>query len=131
VLPNIAADNHIEPITDKVRQVDWHHGFTAAAGHEIYTARTYPREYWNRVAFISEPTGHLTEPLWAESRAVSLARVDEPRALAAAALRLLTDDGARRELAARGRDLYARRFALRHTIGALRGAAHEPCASPS
>ena len=60
VLPNIAVDNHIEPITDKVRQVDWHHGFTAAAGHEIYTARTYPKEYWNRVAFICEPTGHLT-----------------------------------------------------------------------
>ena len=60
VLPNIAADNHIEPITKKVRQVDWHHGFTAAAGHEIYTARTYPPEYWNRVAFVSEPTGHLT-----------------------------------------------------------------------
>ena len=60
VLPNIAASNRIQPITDKVRQVDFHGGFTAAAGHEIYTARTYPREYWNRVAFISEPTGHLT-----------------------------------------------------------------------
>jgi putative membrane-bound dehydrogenase-like protein len=60
VLPNIAEDNHIEPITDKVRQVDWHGGFTAAAGHEIYTARVYPKEYWNRVAFVSEPTGHLT-----------------------------------------------------------------------
>jgi putative membrane-bound dehydrogenase-like protein len=60
VLPNIAADNHFEPITEKVRQVDWHGGFTAAAGHEIYTARVYPREYWNRVAFISDPTGHLT-----------------------------------------------------------------------
>ena len=60
VLPNIAADNHVEPITEKVRQVDWHGGFTAAAGHEIYTARTYPKEYWNRVAFVSEPTAHLT-----------------------------------------------------------------------
>ena len=59
VLSNIAADNHVEPITDKVRQVDWHHGFTAAAGHEIYTARTYPKEYWNKVAFICEPTAHL------------------------------------------------------------------------
>jgi len=60
VLQNIAADNHIEPITDKVRQVDWHGGFTAASNVSIYTARTYPREYWNRTAFISEPTGHLT-----------------------------------------------------------------------
>ncbi|MBN9119275.1 MAG: ThuA domain-containing protein [Planctomycetes bacterium] len=60
VLANIAADNHIEPITDKVRQVDWHGGFTAASHVALYTARTYPREYWNRTAFISEPTGHLT-----------------------------------------------------------------------
>ena len=63
VLGNIAADNHIEPITDKVRQVDWHGGFTAAANCSIYTARTYPREYWNRTAFVSEPTGHLTAAL--------------------------------------------------------------------
>ncbi|MBA4065374.1 MAG: glycosyl hydrolase [Isosphaera sp.] len=60
VLPNIAPDNHFEPVTDKVRQVDWHGGFTAASNIAIYTARTYPREYWNRTAFISEPTGHLT-----------------------------------------------------------------------
>jgi putative membrane-bound dehydrogenase-like protein len=62
-LPSIAADNHIEPITDKIRQVDFHGGFTAAANVAIYTARTYPREYWNRTAFVSEPTGHLTAAL--------------------------------------------------------------------
>ena len=60
VLQNIAPDNHFEPMTDKVRQVDWHGGFTAASNIAIYTARTYPREYWNTAAFISEPTGHLT-----------------------------------------------------------------------
>ncbi len=60
VLQNIAPDNHIEPITNKIRQVDWHGGFTAASNISIYTARTYPKEYWNRTAFISEPTGHLT-----------------------------------------------------------------------
>ena len=48
-----------DPITDKVRQVDCHGGFTAAAGHALYTARTYPQEYWNRTAFVTEPTGHL------------------------------------------------------------------------
>ncbi len=47
VLQNIAPDNHFEPITDKVRQVDWHGGFTAASNIAVYTARTYPREYWN------------------------------------------------------------------------------------
>jgi putative membrane-bound dehydrogenase-like protein len=59
VLRNIAPDNHFEPITDKVRQVDFHGGFTAAAGSAIYTARTYPKEYWNRIQFVCEPTGHL------------------------------------------------------------------------
>ncbi len=59
VLGGIAESNRFYPITDKVRQVDFHGGFTAAAGHALYTARTYPREYWNRTAFVTEPTGHL------------------------------------------------------------------------
>ncbi|MCE9607677.1 MAG: c-type cytochrome [Planctomycetia bacterium] len=58
-LSSIAEDNHIDPITDRVRQVDQHGGFTAAAGHALYTARNYPKEYWNRTAFVCEPTGHL------------------------------------------------------------------------
>jgi putative membrane-bound dehydrogenase-like protein len=44
-------------ITPNVRQVDVFGGFTAAAGFEVYTARNYPREYWNRIALVSEPTG--------------------------------------------------------------------------
>ncbi len=59
VLASIASWNRFYPVTDRVRQVDWHGGFTAAAGHAIYTARTYPRHYWNRTAFVAEPTGHL------------------------------------------------------------------------
>jgi len=42
-----------------IRQVDHHGRFTAAAGHRLYTARSYPREYWNRTAFVCEPTGHI------------------------------------------------------------------------
>jgi len=42
-----------------IRQVDHHGRFTAAAGHRLYTARAYPRDYWNRTAFVCEPTGHL------------------------------------------------------------------------
>ena len=76
-------------------------------------------------------TGILTESLWAETRAVSLVSVDDPDALTVEALRLLADDGARRELGARGHDVYRQHFDLRHTIGALRRAAKEPCASPS
>ncbi len=59
VLPGIAGNAPMYPITEKVRQVDWHGHFTAAAGHALYTARAYPREYWNRTAFVAEPTGHL------------------------------------------------------------------------
>ncbi len=60
VLHSIADTYLFKPITDKVRQVDQHGGYTAAAGHSLYTARVYPQEYWNRTAFVSDPTGHLT-----------------------------------------------------------------------
>ena len=54
------ADTHLfDPITDNVRQVDQHGGYTAGAGHALYTARTYPREWWNKTAFVCGPTGHL------------------------------------------------------------------------
>jgi putative membrane-bound dehydrogenase-like protein len=59
VLPGIAESNRFEPITENVRQVDHHGGFTAASGHALYTARLYPQEYWNKTAFVTEPTGHL------------------------------------------------------------------------
>ena len=60
VLGGIADSNKFEPLDEsKVRQVDHHGGFTAAAGHALYTARNYPKEYWNRAAFVTESTGHL------------------------------------------------------------------------
>jgi len=59
VLRSIASSNRFYPATDKVRQVDYFGGFTAGAGHALYTARAYPRQYWNRTAFVAEPTGHL------------------------------------------------------------------------
>jgi uncharacterized protein len=58
-LPDIASSNLIHPLPGEVRQVDWHGRFTAGSGMEIYTARSFPESYWNRVAFVSEPTGHL------------------------------------------------------------------------
>lgn len=33
--------------------------YTAAAGHGIYTGRRFPESWWNRSAFVCEPTGHL------------------------------------------------------------------------
>ena len=58
-LVSIADDHLFAPVTDRVRQVDHHGGYTAAAGHALYTARRYPQEYWNRAAFVCGPTGHL------------------------------------------------------------------------
>lgn len=54
------SDTHLfNAVTENVRQVDHHGGYTAGAGHALYTARKYPKEYWNRTAFVAEPTGHL------------------------------------------------------------------------
>ncbi len=55
------TDTHkdMKPITEKVRQVDVFGGFTAAAGHNFYTARAFPKNYWNQIAFVAEPTGHI------------------------------------------------------------------------
>jgi putative membrane-bound dehydrogenase-like protein len=54
-------DSHFKmhATTPNIRQVDVHKGYTAAAGHNMYTARTYPKAYWNRVALVCEPTGGL------------------------------------------------------------------------
>jgi uncharacterized protein len=56
-----STDTHkdMKTITPKVRQVDVFGGFTAAAGHNVYTARAFPKKYWNNIAFVAEPTGHV------------------------------------------------------------------------
>ncbi len=59
VLKTIADTYKFKPITDKIRQVDQFGGYTAGAGHALYTARTYPKHWWNRTAFVCGPTGHL------------------------------------------------------------------------
>jgi putative membrane-bound dehydrogenase-like protein len=58
-LGSIADTFLFKPITDRVRQVDQFGGYTAGAGHSLYTARTYPSTWWNRTAFVCGPTGHL------------------------------------------------------------------------
>lgn len=54
-------DGHyaFHPISNEVRQVDVFGGFTAAAGANLYTARSFPKEYWNRISLVCEPTGRL------------------------------------------------------------------------
>lgn len=61
--PNTATgiDSHYDMphLTPFLRQVDWHGSYTAAAGHNLYTARNFPQEYWNQMAFVTEPTGRV------------------------------------------------------------------------
>jgi len=58
-LKTIADAHHFKPITDKIRQVDNFGGYTAGAGHALYTARAFPQQWWNKTAFVCGPTGHL------------------------------------------------------------------------
>ena len=55
----IDAHYGMHVVTKNLRQVDVFGGFTAAAGQSVYTARQYPKDYWNKVAFVCEPTGRL------------------------------------------------------------------------
>jgi glycosyltransferase involved in cell wall biosynthesis len=71
---------------------------------------------------VATTTGPLTEPLWAESGAVSLTPSGDIPALAKAAERLLADEAERQRLSAAARVLYQGRFEVSHTIRALRAA---------
>ncbi|QSQ20217.1 glycosyltransferase family 4 protein [Pyxidicoccus parkwayensis] len=64
-------------------------------------------------------TGHLTEPLWRESRAVELVEGVEPESLVMATERLLSDVEARTALGGRAARVYRERFALERTVDAL------------
>jgi len=64
--------------------------------------------------------GHLTESLWRERGAVLLSPVDDPEHLAVQTRLLLNDAAERSRLSAAGKALYEDRFALPHTIDALR-----------
>lgn len=66
-LESIATSESIYPITEKVRQVDWHGLYTAGSGSGIYTARSFPKAFWNSAQFVAEPTGHLLGMFMLES----------------------------------------------------------------
>ena len=65
-------------------------------------------------------SGQLTEPLWSESRAVALAPANDLPAMTELLHRLIGDSDERQRLGTAARDLYDRRFDLRHTVAALR-----------
>jgi putative membrane-bound dehydrogenase-like protein len=58
-MESIADSQAYYPIAQHIRQVDQHGKYTAGAGAALYTARSFPQEYWNRVSFVTEATGHL------------------------------------------------------------------------
>ncbi|WP_339750649.1 PVC-type heme-binding CxxCH protein [Algoriphagus aquimarinus] len=62
IQPIQKIDGHYDAhaMTPNLRQVDVVGGFTSAAGFRLYTARDFPNEYWNRIAFVNEPTIRLT-----------------------------------------------------------------------
>jgi len=62
----------------------------------------------------------LTEPLWNESGAVALAPANDPAAMAGLVHRLVIDAPERQRLGTAARELYDRRFDLRHAVAALR-----------
>ena len=72
----IAAFYAMHPLTPNIRQVDVFGGYTAAAGHYLYTARAFPQDYWNRAAFIAEPTGHLLALGWTEPDGAGFSTTD-------------------------------------------------------
>jgi len=71
-------DGHYEmlALTPNVRQVDVFGGYTAAAGHHFYTANTYPERYWNKVAFVCEPTGGVVHIAKIEKEGAGYVEVD-------------------------------------------------------
>lgn len=67
-------DSHT--MTRNLRQVDVVGGFTSAAGHHFYTARSFPKSYWNRVAFVCEPTVRLIHNAIIEPQGAGFAEKD-------------------------------------------------------
>ena len=64
--------------------------------------------------------GGLTEPLWAQSRAVALVAVGDAAAMGTALAHLIDDAGERARLGAAAGALYTQCFDIAHTIAALR-----------
>jgi len=64
--------------------------------------------------------GSLTEPFWDRSDAVALVPVEDPASFASMVCELIANNDRRRRYESAARSLYANRFALSHTIDALR-----------
>lgn len=79
ILPVQKIDGHYEShtMTPNIRQVDVVGGYTSAAGHHLYTARNFPKEYWNRMAFVCEPTVRLLHNAIIEPKGAGFVEKDD------------------------------------------------------
>ncbi len=72
VVPGLADQiedfSNIFPSTYNFLQVDFHGRYTAGSGLSVYTARAYPEKFWNRGAFMGEPTAHLLGQFFLEAQ---------------------------------------------------------------
>jgi glycosyltransferase involved in cell wall biosynthesis len=73
---------------------------------------------WHRIPIVTT-IGRLSDATWASSGAVVGVPAGDDDAMARAVIALLRDPEKRRQLAARGRDLYDERFDIRHIVTAL------------
>ncbi len=81
----IDAHYAMHVVTKNLRQVDVFGGFTAAAGQSLYTARNYPSDYWNKVAFVCEPTGRLIHKNYIQQKGAGFKEVGDGWNLVASA----------------------------------------------
>jgi putative membrane-bound dehydrogenase-like protein len=63
---NIEHSRAIHPITDDYNQWEFIGEYTNTSGHDFYTARYLPQEYWNRVAFIGESEAGMNHACYFE-----------------------------------------------------------------
>ena len=86
----------------------------------VSSRRTSMMAALEHVRAIITTSGPFTEPLWQQSDAVSLVRIEDANAFAAAVGALIGNATLRERYATAAKALYASRFDLRHTIEALR-----------
>jgi hypothetical protein len=86
----------------------------------VSTRRTSVMAALERGVPVVTNQGGATEPVWAESDAVALAPNGDYAGMGRLAAQLLADPARRANYSAKAKELYVRRFDLKHTIAALR-----------
>jgi glycosyltransferase involved in cell wall biosynthesis len=88
----------------------------------ITSRRTSAMACLSRGRPVVSTSGHLTEPMWAETKAVAIADVTDSAAFSSMVVDLLADEDARAAMSVRGKHVYAERFSVSRIVNALRAA---------